>query len=249
MDKGNYLQSNKTQCSKRNTPANATHGNTYTVLLRSHKRLPQTFTQNPMKRKRELRLPWARCPSARPLLESPSGVGHGARAYTCTRRSLASLGAGTLVSPTCDSSATRFTTHLSSTPQNSVTPQRARREPPSPTTPSKTLSGQPPDPHQTSLFKLPILSAHRLATGASFSFHAVSQPGLRSLFTPFRNRGFVPCPPFSNRGFVFLPHPPSSLVQNLLEGGVPSRFSFTPPRSGNEGISFVTEPGKTRVPL
>ena len=39
-----------TQHSKGNTPTNATHGNTYTVLLRSHRRLPQAFTQTPMKR-------------------------------------------------------------------------------------------------------------------------------------------------------------------------------------------------------
>ena len=35
----------------------------------------QSFTQTQMKRKRELRLPCARRPSARPLLQSPSGVG------------------------------------------------------------------------------------------------------------------------------------------------------------------------------
>ena len=79
---------------------------------------------------------------------------------------------------------------------------------------------QPPSPHlfisplaQSTLnTRLAILVPRRLATEAC---------------NP-------PCPLFSNR-------PPSSSIQNLLEGGVPSRFSFTPPRSGNEGVSRGTE--------
>ena len=52
------------QCCKRIIPNKRdTHSNTYTVLLQQTRRLPQTFTQNPMKRKRESRLPLARRPS------------------------------------------------------------------------------------------------------------------------------------------------------------------------------------------
>ena len=41
-----------------------------TVLLQSHRRLPQAFTQNPRKRKRSRDFPEARRSFARPLLES-----------------------------------------------------------------------------------------------------------------------------------------------------------------------------------
>ena len=50
---------------------------------------------------------------------------------------------------------------------------------------------------------------------------------------------------FVTRGPAPSPRPPSSSTQKLLEGGVPSRSPSTPPRSGDGGVSFGSEPGKS----
>ena len=74
-------------------------------------------------------------------------------------------------------------------------------------------------------FRHATLSVHNSTHPLQSSLSAVLQPGPR-----------------------FQPRPPSGSTQNLLGGGVLSRFPSTPPRSGDEGVSFGTEPGKSFPP-
>ena len=77
----------------------------------------------------------------------PSGVGHWARACTCMCRWFGSLGDRTLASPTRDSSATPFTTRLSST----LSTMQLRENNSLSRLPVQTLPGQPPGPPRRSV--------------------------------------------------------------------------------------------------
>ena len=73
MKKGNYLQCKQNTMQQKEYPElNATHGNTYNSSILTHRRLPQSFTQNPMKRKRVTSLSARRPLGDRP--SSPPGV-------------------------------------------------------------------------------------------------------------------------------------------------------------------------------
>ena len=67
-----------------------------------------------------------------------------------------------------------------------------------------------------------------------------NQPLLEAALSAFCSAGLGPFAPPR-----FQPRLPSSFTQKLLEGGVPSRSPSTPPRSGDGGVSFGSEPGKS----